>query len=108
LIDEAGAEAIGLLLDVYHAAVAGIDPLTAIDVHFDLIGHVQISDWPGRGPPGSGQLDLRAVLERLLSRGYTGAVGLEYDPHGPTEPTLAFLGDAAGWPGAPAWPAEPA
>jgi len=107
LIDEAGAGAIGLLLDVYHVAVAGLDPLTAIDAHFDLIGHVQLSDWPGRGPPGSGQLDLRAVLERLLSHGYAGAVGLEYDPGGPTEPTLAFLRDDPPWLGALAWPAGP-
>jgi hydroxypyruvate isomerase len=53
--------------------------------------HVQISDWPGRGHPGSGSLDIWGILERLDARGYTGAVGLEYEPHGSTEASLAFL-----------------
>jgi hydroxypyruvate isomerase len=100
LLAEAGSEATGLLLDVYHVAAAGLDPAATIDAHFGLIGHVQISDWPGRGPPGSGELDLRGALSRLASHSYTGAVGLEYDPRGPTEPTLAFLDRDPPWPAA--------
>jgi hydroxypyruvate isomerase len=33
------------------------------------------------------------LLEVLDRAGYSGTVGLEYDPGGPTGPTLAFLGD---------------
>jgi hydroxypyruvate isomerase len=97
-IERSGSDAVGLLLDVYHLAWSATDPLATIDAHADLIGHVQIADWPGRGAPGTGELDLRSVLERLEERGYTGAVGLEYRPHGSTEASLAFLRDGGGWP----------
>jgi hydroxypyruvate isomerase len=97
-IEKSGSDAVGLLLDVYHLAWSGTDPLTAIDSYADLIGHVQVSDWPGRGPPGTGRLDIRSVLERLAKHRYTGTVGLEYEPRGPTEASLAFLRDQRGWP----------
>jgi hydroxypyruvate isomerase len=91
LIERSGADGLGLLLDVYHVARGGGDPLAAIDDAAPLIGHVQISDCPGRGHPGSGSLDIWGILDRLDARGYTGAVGLEYEPHGSTEASLAFL-----------------
>jgi hydroxypyruvate isomerase len=93
LIEGSGADGLGLLLDVYHVACAGGDPLAAIDRAGGLIGHVQISDWPGRGQPGSGSLDMWGILEHLGASGYEGAVGLEYEPRGTTEASLAFLGD---------------
>jgi hydroxypyruvate isomerase len=93
LIEASGADGLGLLLDVYHMACAGVEPLTAIDRFAGLIGHVQVSDWPGRGAPGSGSLDVWGILELLDARGYRGAVGLEYEPRGTTEASLAFLRD---------------
>jgi hydroxypyruvate isomerase len=95
LIERCGSDAVGLLLDVYHVGCAGGDPLAAVDSYADLIGHVQIADWPRRTTPGTGGLDLEAVLARLAERGYTGAVGLEYRPAGRTVESLAFLGDLA-------------
>jgi hydroxypyruvate isomerase len=93
LIEQSGADGLGLLLDVYHVASMGEDPLAAIDRAGDLIGHVQVSDWPGRGPPGSGSLDVWGILEHLDAGGYHGAVGLEYEPRGSTEASLEFLAD---------------
>jgi hydroxypyruvate isomerase len=55
---------------------------------------VQIADAPGRGEPGSGQLDLNRYLKALADRGYGGWVSLEYRPSGPagtTEASLAWL-----------------
>jgi hydroxypyruvate isomerase len=91
LIEAAGSDALGLLLDVYHVARGGGDPLEAIDRYGAHIGHVQIADHPGRGQPGTGSLDLRGILERLDASGYAGAVGLEYEPRGGSEASLAFL-----------------
>jgi hydroxypyruvate isomerase len=94
LIEEAGSEALGILLDVYHLARVGTDPLETIDHHGELIRHVQISDFPGRGEPGSGNLDIPAILARLRSCGYRGAIGLEYRPTGATGTSLAFTESA--------------
>jgi hydroxypyruvate isomerase len=97
LIEAAGAEhaeQLGLLLDVYHVARAGGDPAAEIERHRRWIGHVQVSDWPGRGAPGTGSLDFAAILRALAASRYDGAVGLEYEPKGPTEPTLGFMRDS--------------
>jgi hydroxypyruvate isomerase len=93
LIEASAADGLGLLLDVYHLACAGLEPLAAIDRYAALIGHVQVSDWPGRGEPGSGSLDVWGILERLDASGYRGAVGLEYEPQGTTEASFGFLRD---------------
>ncbi len=84
--DEAGAPALGLLADLYHLHVNGDDVAAVIDRHTARIAHVQIADAPGRGPPGTGTVDLAGHLARLAERGYRGRVGLEYqsatDPFG--------------------------
>ncbi len=94
LIEDAGSEALGLLFDVYHLARVDADPLAAIERHAQLIHHVQVSDCPGRGQPGTGSLDLPKILSRLDSAGYRGAVGLEYRPRGSTADSLDFLREA--------------
>jgi len=43
---------------LYHLASNGNDVGAAIAAHADVIAHVQIADAPGRGEPGSGELDL--------------------------------------------------
>lgn len=91
LIEAVGSEHVGLLLDVYHTARMGIDPIAAIEQHGERIDHVQLSDCPGRGAPGTGVLAVWEILERLQVDGYEGAIGLEYEPAGPTERSLAFM-----------------
>jgi hydroxypyruvate isomerase len=93
LIEAAGDDRVGLLLDVYHVARMSDDPVAAIEHHAERIGHVQLSDCPGRGAPGTGTLDFVAILTQLAASGYGGAVGLEYEPSGPSEPTLGLMSD---------------
>lgn len=85
------AEQLGLLLDPYHVARAGEDPARAIERHREWIGHVQVSDHPGRGAPGTGALPIWELLEQLRAAGYHGAVGLEYEAASPTEGSLGFM-----------------
>ena len=87
----AGAANVGFLCDVYHLASNGDDVDAAIAAHADLTAHVQIADAPGRGEPGSGELDLDRYLSALEDRGYRGWVSLEYKPTGTTEASLAWL-----------------
>jgi hydroxypyruvate isomerase len=87
----AGAANVGLLCDLYHLASNGDDVDAAIAAHADVTAHVQIADAPGRGEPGSGELDLDGYLAALEDRGYRGWVSLEYRPTSTTEASLAWL-----------------
>lgn len=97
-VAEAGATA-RMLCDVHHLTVNGDDPVAVVRQHADRIGHVQVADPPGRHQPGTGTLDLPAVLRALTDVGYAGWVGLEYVPLGPSAASfgwLAALEDASG------------
>ena len=87
----AGHQNVGFLCDLFHLANNGDDVDAAIAKHAGVTGHVQIADWPGRGEPGSGRLDLDRYLADLAGRGYAGWVGLEYKPTTDTETSLAWL-----------------
>jgi hydroxypyruvate isomerase len=86
-----GSSSIGFLCDLFHLANNDDDVRAAIAAYADLVAHVQIADHPGRGEPGSGELDLDALLGELASRGYDGWVGLEYKPTTDTTASLAWL-----------------
>ena len=87
----AGATNVGFLLDLYHLAANGDDLDTAVATAVDRTAHVQIADAPGRGEPGSGDLDLQRHLQALATAGYAGWVGLEY------KPTTATTPESFGW-----------
>ncbi len=87
----AGHENVGFLCDLFHLANNGDDLDAAIARHAEVTSHVQIADYPGRGEPGSGGLDLDRHLRDLPDRGYAGWVGLEYKPTTDTETSLHWL-----------------
>jgi hydroxypyruvate isomerase len=91
MIEQIDSPHVRLLYDAYHAARAGLDPIAEVGEHAGLIGHVQYADCPGRGAPGTGDVDLGAFAAALGAAGYDGPVGLEFDPGGPTRPALAML-----------------
>lgn len=82
-------------LDLYHMARQGLNPQEAILDLWGCIGHVQFADYPGRGAPGTGQLDFDGLLERLQQVGYQGWVGAEFHPG--QEGTEAYLGWMSKW-----------
>ncbi|MGW4487661.1 hydroxypyruvate isomerase family protein [Amycolatopsis sp. NPDC004368] len=88
---DTGADSIGLLFDTFHLTTSGDDLLKVIDTHAALIAHVQLADAPGRGQPGTGDIDFAAVTERLWNSGYRGNVAGEYKPTVVTEESLGWL-----------------
>lgn len=70
----------GVLYDIYHSAVEGEDMAAELANAGDLVKYVQLADAPGRGEPGSGELDWAERLGILRSSGYDGPIGLEYYP----------------------------
>jgi hydroxypyruvate isomerase len=90
-VRDAGHANVGFLCDLFHLANNGDDPQAAVAQHGDLIAHVQVADWPGRGEPGSAELDLDGLLTQIAATGYDGFVGLEYKPTTTTSESLAWL-----------------
>lgn len=90
-IAEAGEENLGLLLDVFHTASAGLDVELEIAKHAALLAHVHIADFPGRHEPGSATVDLDKTELALRTAGYDGFLGCEYSPLGTTEAGLGWL-----------------
>ncbi|MEU4565236.1 TIM barrel protein [Micromonospora sp. NPDC023956] len=91
LIDRLGHDRVRLQLDTYHVAVMGDDVPATVATAGARLGHVQIADHPGRHEPGTGDLDVDALLAALAGVGYTGALGLEYLPTGPSAASLAAV-----------------
>jgi hydroxypyruvate isomerase len=68
------------------------DLTATIERHLGEIAHVQVADSPGRGQPGTGEINYDYVFRRLEELGYRGRVGLEYKaPGDDTEASLAWL-----------------
>jgi hydroxypyruvate isomerase len=81
-----------LQYDAYHMQRMEGDLTATIERHLGEIAHVQIADSPGRGRPGTGEINFDFVLRRLAELGYDGHVGLEYKaPAGDTEGSLEWL-----------------
>lgn len=91
LVREVARDNVRLQLDQYHVGRMGGDPLLALDENFDILGHVQIADVPGRHEPGTGSQPINEFLDALDARGYAGFVGLEYRPLADTDDGLAWL-----------------
>jgi hydroxypyruvate isomerase len=77
--------------DVYHMQRTEGDLVTTMDAYWPLIGHIQVADVPGRHEPGTGEINYPFVLRHIASKGYQGAIGLEYSP------STARPEDSLGW-----------
>jgi hydroxypyruvate isomerase len=55
-----------------------------------MIKHIQLADNPGRGEPGSGEINYTYLLALLDQIGYDGWVGCEYKPAAGTVPGLTW------------------
>lgn len=92
VIERVGSPRVKLLYDVYHSITEREDPFTVLPQVAKYIGHIQIADAPGRGEPGSGAVDWKAILNAIEQTGYTGLIGLECSPTtASTAEALAYI-----------------
>jgi hydroxypyruvate isomerase len=80
ILDRIDASNIGFLCDLFHLANSGDDIDAALAAYANRIAHVQLADYPGRGEPGTGTLDLDRYLTTIQASGYSGYVSLERQP----------------------------
>lgn len=91
IIAELGLPQLKLQYDIYHRQILHGDVLPSLAKLMPIIGHVQIAATPGRGEPGTGELNDRLILGRLAALGYQGYVGCEYKPVRGTVAGLTWL-----------------
>jgi hydroxypyruvate isomerase len=97
VIEQVNSPRVHLLYDLYHSVTEREDPTTVLPAVIQHVEHIQIADAPGRGEPGSGQIDWPAMLSLIKSVGYTGLLGLECSPTGaPTADSLAMFRSLCG------------
>ncbi|THF65495.1 hydroxypyruvate isomerase [Pseudothauera nasutitermitis] len=92
LVAAAGRGNLFIQYDLYHAQVMEGDLANTLARLLPQIGHIQFADNPGRGEPGSGEINFPWLFAELDRLGYTGWVGAEYRPRGAdTESGLGWL-----------------
>jgi hydroxypyruvate isomerase len=77
--------------DIYHMHRMGENVADFITRHADNIGHIQFADCPGRGQPGTGEIDFQQVFSAIQKSSYSGWCGAEYKPVGVTTESLGWL-----------------
>ena len=83
-----------LQYDAYHMQRTEGDLTATLDAYWELIGHIQIADVPGRHEPGTGEINYPFLLGHIAAKGYQGAIGAEYHPStARTEDSLRWLED---------------
>jgi hydroxypyruvate isomerase len=77
--------------DAYHMQRMEGNLVATVTEFLPRIAHIQIADSPGRGEPGTGEINYPFVLDAIDALGYEGWIGLEYNP------TTAMTEDSLGW-----------
>jgi hydroxypyruvate isomerase len=90
-IGRVGRPNVRLQYDAYHMQRMEGNLVATITEHASVIGHIQVADSPGRGEPGTGEINYPFVLDAIERLGYDGWIGLEYNP------TTASTEESLGW-----------
>lgn len=77
--------------DIYHMTMMGENVLDFITRYGHLMGHIQFADCPGRGQPGTGDINFAEVFSAIEMSSYSGWVGAEYKPVGKTINSVTWL-----------------
>ena len=84
LIDEVGSPNLRVQYDIYHAQRMEGELGNTLTKQLARIGHIQLADNPGRGEPGTGEINYPWLFQHIDALGYDGWIGCEYKPRATT------------------------
>ncbi|PHS78724.1 MAG: hydroxypyruvate isomerase [Rhodospirillaceae bacterium] len=84
LITATGSDNIKVQYDIYHMQIMEGDLAPTMEKHLASIQHIQLADNPGRGEPGTGEINYPFLFSFLDKIGYDGWIGCEYKPQATT------------------------
>ena len=88
ILDQLNHPDLFMQYDIYHMQMMGDKPDEFIARYADKIGHIQFADCPGRGQPGTGQINFEQIFSVIEKSVYSGWIGAEYKPVGTTSESL--------------------
>jgi hydroxypyruvate isomerase len=91
IIQELAAPNLKLMFDCYHVQLTEGDLTHRLQDLLPIVGHIQFASIPGRGTPDHGEVNYGYIFEAIASLGFTGPLGAEYKPVGPTNGTLGWI-----------------
>jgi hydroxypyruvate isomerase len=91
LIKEIDRPNLYLQYDIYHAQRSEGELIATINKNIEKIAHIQLADNPGRNEPGTGEINYPAVFKAIEQTGYTGYIGLEYNPKTTTTSSFGWI-----------------
>ncbi len=91
LLTAVGKDNLALQYDSYHARAGGEDVLEGLTKRLARIGHIQVSDYPGRGAPGTGEIDFPRFFRAIRNLPYEGWTGAEYFCPNPGQGDFAWM-----------------
>ena len=90
ILDEVDSGNLFVQYDIYHAQRMEGELGNTLSKQFARIGHIQLADNPGRGEPGTGEINYAWLFKHIDSLGYTGWIGCEYKPRATTAEGLGW------------------
>lgn len=91
IIDEIALANVKLQYDFYHIQQIHGNLIRNFRSYFNKIGHIQIADTPGRGEPGTGEINYENIFKAIKAEGYKGHIGLEYTPSGRSKDSFNWM-----------------
>jgi hydroxypyruvate isomerase len=91
IIDKVGRANVKIMFDCYHTQIMQGDLIRRLEIHRNVIGHVQIAAVPSRAEPDEGEVNYLEICRALDRMEYVGWIGAEYKPRGRTEDGLGWL-----------------
>ena len=91
VLDEVGADDIFFQYDIYHMQIMEGDLTPTIRNNIARIKHIQLADNPGRGEPGTGEINYPFLFKAIDDTGYDGWIGCEYKPKTTTDEGIGWF-----------------
>ncbi|MEP2707274.1 MAG: TIM barrel protein [Roseibium sp.] len=91
IMNQVASPHLKLMFDCYHVQLMEGDLGNRLKKLLPRIGHIQFASVPDRGAPDHGEVDYQHIFTLIDDLGYTGPLGAEYKPDGPTENSLLWL-----------------
>ncbi len=90
-----GSPNVRVLYDVYHEQRQFGNLIEKFEKNIDQVGLIHIADVPGRGEPGTGEINYPNIYRKLAELNYKGTIAMEFYPAGDIVESLRRARDRA-------------